>query len=60
MSEEREDIDGVEFEFDLNPEATIDLDAEWVGWLEAEPVPANVDGIDPSMTIGGDEGAAIA
>ena len=50
---EPEDIEGVEFEYDATPEASIELDAEWIAWLESEPVPSNVEGIDPSLTISG-------
>lgn len=56
---EPEDIDNIEFEYSVTPEATIELDPEWIAWLESEPVPANVDGVDPSLTIGaGDAGIA--
>jgi hypothetical protein len=58
---EQEDIEGVEFEYDVSPETTLDLDAEWVAWLESEPVPENVEGVDPSLIIGGgDDDVALA
>lgn len=60
VAEQEEDIEGVEFEFDVTPETTLDLDAEWVAWLESEPVPDNVEGVDPSLTIGGGDDAALA
>ncbi len=48
-----QDIEGVELERDVTPEAVLGLDAEWVAWLEHEPIPPNVDGIDESLRSGG-------
>lgn len=57
MSDE-EDITGVEFETDIETESSIPLDQEWVAWLESEPVPDNVEGVE--STTPGSEGPAIA
>lgn len=52
-----QDIEGVELERDVTPEAVLGLDAEWVAWLEHEPIPPNVDGIDESLRSGGSASA---
>lgn len=36
----------------LAPEGSITLDAEYVAWLESQPVPSNVSGIDESASHG--------
>jgi hypothetical protein len=37
-------------EMEVTPEGSIELYAEYIEWLEAQPVPSNVAGIDASIT----------
>ncbi|CRK55591.1 hypothetical protein [Alloactinosynnema sp. L-07] len=53
------EITGVEFEQEIAPGSSVDLDADWVAWLEGEPVPDCVEGVDPTITHGA-SGSAIA
>ncbi|HVK26071.1 MAG TPA: hypothetical protein VM677_32340 [Actinokineospora sp.] len=53
------EISGVEFEQEIAPGSTVDLDGDWVAWLESEPVPDNVEGVDPSI-VHGAQGPAVA
>ncbi|MFC5287572.1 hypothetical protein ACFPM7_10970 [Actinokineospora guangxiensis] len=42
----------VEFEDEIPTEERIDLNGEWVAWLEEQPVPDCVDGVDESLRHG--------
>ncbi|MGH3859712.1 hypothetical protein [Actinokineospora sp.] len=53
------EITGVEFDHEVAPASTVDLDGDWVAWLEGEPVPSGVEGVDPAIVYGA-EGPAIA
>lgn len=40
-----------QIDVELTPYASLDLDAEWVAWLnESAEIPSCVDGVDPSIT----------
>ncbi|WP_436495427.1 hypothetical protein [Actinokineospora sp. HUAS TT18] len=53
------EITGVEFEQEVAPGSAVELNSEWVAWLESEPVPDNVEGVDPTIRHGA-EGPAVA
>ncbi|GGS41159.1 hypothetical protein GCM10010171_39720 [Actinokineospora fastidiosa] len=42
----------VEFESEIDAEERVELTAEWVAWLEDQPVPSCVDGVDGSLRHG--------
>ncbi len=42
----------VEFEDEVPAEERIDLNGEWVAWLEDQPVPDCVEGVDESLRHG--------
>ncbi|MGW5052378.1 hypothetical protein [Actinokineospora sp. NPDC004072] len=42
----------VEFESEIETAERIELNAEWVAWLEEQPVPSCVDGVDESLRHG--------
>jgi hypothetical protein len=42
----------VEFEDEVAAEERIDLNAEWVAWLEDQPVPGGVEGVDETLRTG--------
>jgi hypothetical protein len=55
----------VDVEFDVEPSFVLELDADWLAYLEAEDPPSLVAGIDPNMTYlpesgAGDGGTAYA
>lgn len=53
------DIEGIEFESEVSPGSSVELNPEWVAWLESEPVPVSVEGVDHSITHGA-QGSALA
>ena len=52
-----EDTETVEFESEIPTEERIELNKEWVAWLEGQPVPAGVEGVDESVRHGTDDTA---
>ncbi|MGX7826999.1 hypothetical protein ACTG9Q_18090 [Actinokineospora sp. 24-640] len=42
----------VEFEHEIDTGERIDLNGEWVAWLEGQPVPACVEGVDDALRHG--------
>ena len=42
----------VEFEDEIPTEERVELNGEWVAWLEDQPVPGCVDGVDESLRHG--------
>lgn len=48
----------VEFEDEVPHEQTVELNAEWVAYLEDQPVPGCVEGVDESLRH--DSGTALA
>jgi hypothetical protein len=51
------DTETVEFEDEVPTGERIELNQEWVTWLEGQPVPACVEGVDESPRYGTDDTA---
>lgn len=52
-----DDAETIEFESEVPAEERIELNQEWVAWLEGQPVPEGVEGVDESMRHGTDDTA---
>jgi hypothetical protein len=50
----------VALEISISPSAKIDLNEQWIAYLDTAEVPGCVDGIDQSMNYGDDTGTAYA
>lgn len=55
-----DDTETVEFEDEVPVGESIELNQEWVAWLESQPVPAGVEGVDESVRYGGTGDTALA
>ena len=40
---------------ELNPAATVELNEQWIAYLEETDIPGSVDGVDPSMNNNDDD-----
>jgi len=47
-----DDTETVEFEGEVPVGERVELDRTWVAWLEEQPLPAGVDGVDESVRHG--------
>jgi hypothetical protein len=45
---EAADATDIQLSYAPDPQGSIDLDQEWIAWLQSDEPPANVSGIDPS------------
>jgi len=45
---EATDATGVQLSYAPDPQGSIDLNQEWVAWLQSAEVPGNVSGVDPA------------
>lgn len=51
----------VEIDFTVDPSFVLELDGEWLAYLEGEEPPAMIAGIDPNLRyLPGDSGTAYA
>jgi hypothetical protein len=55
-----ESASNVEVEFEVEPSFVLELNEEWIAFLEAEEPPALIAGIDPSIRYLPDSGTAYA
>ncbi|HSB84796.1 MAG TPA: hypothetical protein VLD86_00730 [Ilumatobacteraceae bacterium] len=62
MAEEDEPVElNAQLEVELTPYGSLDLDPEWVAWLnDSAEIPASVAGVDPSISYDDDGDTAYA
>lgn len=50
----------IDVEFEVTPTEVLELNGEWIAFLEAQPVPGQIEGVDPGISYMPDSSTEMA